>query len=89
MCLHMYVYVCRGYFIHVIYCEKVCIYNIGMSAYFVCVYVSTVCPRRRSWPKQPYSDLPRFRWTLNRRTAAAYEGHKRSGAALLLLEILV
>jgi len=29
---------------------------------------------RRSRHKQPYSDQPRFRWTLNRRTATAYSG---------------
>ena len=32
------------------------------------------CPRWRSQPKQPYSDQPRFRRTLNRRTATAYAG---------------
>jgi len=32
------------------------------------------CPRRRSQHKQPYSDQPRFRWTLNRCTATAYSG---------------
>ena len=31
-------------------------------------------PHRRNWHKQPYSDQPRFRWTLNRRTATAYAG---------------
>ncbi len=31
-------------------------------------------PRRRSRHQQPYSDQPRFRWTLNRCTATAYAG---------------
>ena len=39
-------------------------------------------PRRRSRPKQPYSDQPRCRWTLNRCTATAYAGFPGTQAQL-------